>query len=133
MDRVLEVPTPQSRCLHMQSLKEVPLNFLSRYDNQLEGIGGIGDGRKPACALDHTISSFLDSASTTTFSNLESMIFFICPFSFNVDNGSNLGVTMPPDRINPLVAGELVRQISCSRKKINCEDGFQGVFVGEDS
>ena len=56
--------------------------------------------------------------------------FGICPFSLSMDNGSNLGVTMPSDRLNPLVVGELVRQMPCNREKVNCEDGFQGILIG---
>ena len=33
--------------------------------------------------------------------------FGISPFSLSLDNGSNLGVTMPSYRLNPLVVGEL--------------------------
>ena len=59
--------------------------------------------------------------------------FRISPFSFCLDHCSNLGITMPPDRLNPLIMGELVWQVPCSREKVNCLDGFSRVFIGEDS
>ena len=59
--------------------------------------------------------------------------FGISPFSLSLDSGSNLGVTMPPYRLNPLVVGELVRQVPCNREKINCKDGFQGILIGDDN
>ena len=59
--------------------------------------------------------------------------FGISPLSLSLDNGSNLGVTMPLNRLNPLVKGELVPQVPCSREKIDCKDGFQGTLIGDDS
>ena len=55
------------------------------------------------------------------------------PFSISMDNGSNVGVTMPPYRLNPQVGGELVRHMPCDREKINCKDGIQGILIGNDS
>ena len=43
--------------------------------------------------------------------------FGISPFSLRLDNGSNLGVTMPPYRLNPLVKGELVGQVPVADRK----------------
>ena len=48
-----------------------------------------------------------------------------------MDNGRNLGVTMPPYCLNPLVSEQLVRHMPCNRDKINCKDGTQ-VLIGSD-
>ena len=120
-DRVQEIP------------REVPLDFLPRYHNQLERIGVSGDGRKPIlCARPHhhPMLGFRFNHHVFQFSKYD---FGICPFSFVMDNGSKFGVTMPPDRLMPLVMGELVRQIPCSREIVDCEDGFQWVPIGDDS
>ena len=50
-----------------------------------------------------------------------------------MDNSSNLGVTMPPYRLNPLVVGELVGQMPCDREKMNCKDGIQGILIDDNS
>ena len=49
-----------------------------------------------------------------------------------MDNCRNLGVTMPPYRLNPLVSGEFVRHMPRDGEKINCKDGTQGVLIGSD-
>jgi len=50
-----------------------------------------------------------------------------------MDNGGNLGVTMPPYSLNPLIGGELVRHIPSDREKIDGTDGIQGILIGKDS
>ena len=58
--------------------------------------------------------------------------FGISPLSFCLDLCSNLGVTMPPDRLNPLIMGELVWQVPCSREKVDCLDGSPECKLADD-
>ena len=70
--------------------------------------------------LDHTTTPCWDSASTTTFSNLASMILA----SAHSASLWIMAASLVSDRLIPLVMGELVRQIPCSREVVDCEDGF---------
>ena len=43
--------------------------------------------------------------------------FGISPFSFCLDHCSNLGITMPPDRLNPLIMGNLSGKYPVAERK----------------
>ena len=69
------------------------------------------------CALDHTTTPCLDSASTTTFSRGCKQSCSISPFSLSINNCNNLQITMPLHRLDPLVSGKLTQHMLCGRRK----------------